>query len=231
MKALLSIVTLGCCVVGAAAQEKQEQAPSRKVVEAKPVAQKAGVTAETATSPLDFTMKDIDGKDVALSKYKGDVVLIVNVASKCGHTPQYKDLEALFKKYSGRGLRILGFPANNFREQEPGTNEEIKEFCEKNYGVTFDMFSKVSVKGDDTCELYKFLISKEKDVGHGGEITWNFTKFLVGRDGKVLDRFEPKVKPDDPAVVHAIEEALAAKSPEAKGGAEKPAKSAPPAKS
>ena len=185
-----------------------EQAPSRKVVEAKPVAQKAGVTAETATSPLDFTMKDIDGKDVALSKYKGDVVLIVNVASKCGHTPQYKDLEALFKKYSGRGLRILGFPANNFREQEPGTNEEIKEFCEKNYGVTFDMFSKVSVKGDDTCELYKFLISKEKDVGHGGEITWNFTKFLVGPDGVVARRFGSSATPEK--IARAIEPFLTA---------------------
>jgi len=157
-------------------------------------------------------MKDIDGHDVPLSKYKGNVVLIVNVASKCGFTSQYKELQALQEKYRPRGLRILGFPANNFKQQEPGSNAEIKEFCQTTYGVTFDVFAKVSVKGDDTCELYKFLTSEEKNPGHGGEIAWNFTKFLVGRDGKVVARFEPKVKPDEPAVIKAVEDALSVES-------------------
>ena len=230
MKALLTVVALGFCAASVVAQDRPDQPPSRKVVEATPTTQKAGVTAQTPTGPLDFTMQDIDGKDVPLSKYKGDVVLVVNVASKCGNTPQYKDLQALHEKYAGRGLRILGFPANNFKEQEPGTNQEIKAFCEKNFGVTFDMFAKVSVKGDDTCALYKFLTSEAKDPAHGGEIAWNFTKFLVGRDGRVLQRFEPKVKPDDPAVIKAIEEALAAKAPTAKESAEKPSKSESPTK-
>jgi glutathione peroxidase len=200
MKALLGLVAWGLCVAPVVGQERPDQPPPRKVVETQP-----------AASPLDFTLKDIDGKDVPLAKYKGQAVLLVNVASKCGYTPQYSDLEALYKKYAERGLRILGFPANNFREQEPGTNAEIKEFCQKNYGVTFDMFGKVSVKGDDMCALYQFLTSKEKDPQFGGDIQWNFTKFLVGRDGRVIARFEPKVKPDDPAVIQAIEAALSAK--------------------
>jgi glutathione peroxidase len=230
MRALLTAVALGFCAASVVAQDKPDQPPSRKVVEATPTTQKAGVTAQTAAGPLDFAMPDIDGKDVPLSKYKGQVVLIVNVASKCGNTPQYKDLQALYEKYSSRGLRILGFPANNFKAQEPGTNQEIKAFCEKNFGVTFDMFAKVSVKGDDTCELYKFLTSEAKDPGHGGEIAWNFTKFLVGRDGKVLERFEPKIKPDDPAVIKAIEDALAVKVFAANEPAEKPSKSESPTK-
>jgi glutathione peroxidase len=231
MKALLTVVALGFCTASVVAQDKPDQPPSRKVVEAAPASQKAGVTAQSATSPLDFTMPDIDGKDVPLAKYRGDVVLIVNVASKCGFTPQYKELEAVYQKYRERGLRILGFPANNFNAQEPGTNQEIKAFCEKNFGVTFDMFAKVSVKGDDTCELYKFLTSDTKDPGHGGEISWNFTKFLVGRDGRVIERFEPKVKPDDPAVTKAIEEALAVKAPEKQGDAVKSRAPASPGKS
>ena len=230
MRDLLTVVALGLCAASVVAQDKPDQPPSRKVVEATPTTQKAEITAQTATGPLDFTMPDIDGKDVPLSKYKGDVVLVVNVASQCGFTPQYKGLEEVYKKYRERGLRILGFPANNFKAQEPGTNQEIKAFCDKNFGVTFDMFAKVSVKGDDTCELYRFLTAEAKAPGHGGEIAWNFTKFLVGRDGRVLQRFEPKVKPDDPAVIKAIEEALGAKAPAAKEPAEKPSKSESPAK-
>jgi len=199
MKALSGLIVVAVCFGAALAQQTQ------------PTTQPAAVTAQTATSPLDFTLKDIDGHDVPLSKYKGDVLLIVNVASKCGYTPQYKELQALSEKYGPRGLRILGFPANNFKQQEPGSNPEIKGFCQKNYGVTFDLFAKVSVKGDDTCELYKFLTSAEKNPGHAGEIAWNFTKFLVGRDGKVLARFEPKVKPDDPAVIEVLEGALSSK--------------------
>jgi len=165
---------------------------------------------ETATSALDFTVKDIDGGDVALSKYRGKVVLIVNVASRCGLTPQYKDLEALHDRYAKDGLAILGFPANEFGKQEPGTNAEIKQFCTDEYGVEFDMFSKVVVKGDDKCELYRFLTSKDQNKEFGGEIKWNFTKFLLDRQGRTIARFEPRVKPSEPPVLTAIEKALQA---------------------
>lgn len=158
---------------------------------------------------LGHVVKNIDGADVDLSQYRGKVVLIVNVASKCGLTPQYADLEKLYETYGEKGLTILGFPANNFREQEPGTNAEIKEFCSLTYGVKFPMFSKISVAGDDIDPLYQDLISKEKNGEFGGEIGWNFTKFLVGRDGHVAARFEPRVKPSDPAVTAAIEAELA----------------------
>jgi len=199
--AILAVFALMVAVV--VAQEKQET-PARKMVESQP---------SSPAGPLDFTVSDIDGHSVPLAKYKGDVVLIVNVASKCGFTPQYKDLQALYDKYRERGLRILGFPANNFKAQEPGSNAEIKEFCQKNFGVTFDMFAKVSVKGDDICPLYKFLTSEQSNPGHGGEIAWNFTKFLVGRDGRVVARFEPKVKPTDEVVTRAVEAALHAAVP------------------
>ena len=163
--------------------------------------------------PLSFTVKDIDGNDVALSKYAGKVVLIVNVASKCGLTPQYEQLEALNDKYKEQGLAVLGFPANDFMKQEPGTNEEIKFFCTSKYDVSFDMFSKVSVKGDDKAPLYKYLTEEEADEKLNGDIQWNFEKFLVGRDGKVAARFSPKTKPDSPEVIEAIEKALAAPAP------------------
>jgi glutathione peroxidase len=163
-------------------------------------------------SPLDFTMKSLDGKPVELAKYKGDVVLIVNVASKCGLTPQYKQLEAVYSKYKDKGLQVLGFPANEFGKQEPGSDEEISTFCTKNYGVDFPMFSKVVVKGSDICPLYKHLTSEDTDPGFAGDIKWNFEKFLIGRDGKVVKRFEPRVKPDAPEVVEAIETELKKKS-------------------
>ncbi len=209
MRTVAVTSVLGLCVALSLAQNQGDPAGAGNAADPKP-----NVTAETATSPLNFTMKSIDDKEVPLSKYKGDVLLIVNVASKCGYTPQYEQLEAIYKKYADRGLRIAAFPANNFAQQEPGTNPEIKQFCTDKFGVTFDLFSKVSVKGDDTCELYKYLTSEKKDAGHAGEIKWNFTKFLVGRDGKVLARFEPKVKPDDPDVVKALEEALNQKPPQ-----------------
>ena len=158
---------------------------------------------------LGFTMKDIDGKDVKLSDYKGKVVLIVNVASKCGLTPQYKDLEAAYEKYKDKGLVVLGFPANEFGGQEPGTEKEIKEFCTKTYDVKFPMFSKIVVKGDGIHALYKFLTDEKTNAGMSGEIKWNFTKFLVGRDGKVVKRIEPKVKISDEDGVKAIEAELA----------------------
>jgi glutathione peroxidase len=150
-------------------------------------------------------MKSLDGKDVSLSKYKGKVVLMVNVASKCGLTPQYKQLQALDDKYRAKGLAILGFPANNFGAQEPGTNDEIGAFCEKNYGVKFDMFAKVSVKGDDKTPLYKYLTEEDAIGKEGKDISWNFEKFLIGRNGQVVARISPKTAPDDAKVVNAIE--------------------------
>jgi glutathione peroxidase len=155
-----------------------------------------------ASSVHEFTLNSIDGKPAPLSAYQGKVVLIVNVASRCGFTPQYAGLEALYEKYKDRGFAILGFPANNFGAQEPGTNEEIKTFCSSKYNVTFPMYSKISVKGDDKAPLYQFLTAT------GGEIQWNFTKFLVDKSGKVVARFEPKVTPESPDVSEAIEKAL-----------------------
>ena len=168
----------------------------------------AAMTAEKASGPLDFTMKRIDGQDAPLSKYKGKVVLLVNVASECGLTPQYEQLQGLHKKYAEKGLAVLGFPANEFGSQEPGSNAEIKQFCTQRFGVEFDLFEKVVVKGAGACELYKWLTSK-KNGDFAGEIRWNFTKFLVDRQGKVLKRFEPRTRPDAPEVVEAIEKALA----------------------
>jgi glutathione peroxidase len=160
---------------------------------------------------LDQTVQTIDGDTVSLERYRGEVLLIVNVASRCGNTPQYEGLESLYNTYRARGLRVLGFPANNFGGQEPGSNDEIKEFCTTTYGVTFDMFSKISVAGEDQHPLYAFLTSKGKNPEFGGAITWNFTKFLVGRDGKVLGRFGPKVQPLSEEVTSAVEAALKAK--------------------
>jgi len=157
-----------------------------------------------ASNIYDFTLPSIDGTPTALSSFKGKVILIVNVASKCGYTPQHTALEALYEKYKDRGFVILGFPANNFGGQEPGTNEEIKTFCSTKYDVTFPLYAKVSVKGDDTTPLYQYL-TKEASPSVAGDIKWNFTKFLVDRNGQVIQRFEPAVKPDAPEVVSAIE--------------------------
>ncbi len=163
---------------------------------------------EAAESVLGFVVKDIDGNEVPLSRYRGKVLLIVNVASRCGLTPQYQDLQELHRRYADQGLAILGFPANEFGAQEPGTNAEIKQFCTANYGVEFDMFAKVVVKGDGQCGLYSFLTSDERNPGYGGEIRWNFTKFLVDREGKVIARFEPRTRPSDAKVAQAIQRAL-----------------------
>lgn len=155
-----------------------------------------------------FIVKTIDGKDKPLSDYKGKVLLIVNVASKCGHTPQYKGLESVYKKYKDRGFMVLGFPANNFLWQEPGTNEDIKNFCTLNYGVTFDMFSKISVKGSNQDPLYRYL-TKESPVP--GSVTWNFQKYLVDRKGNVVAKFAPGVKPEEKDVIDKIEQLLSEK--------------------
>jgi glutathione peroxidase len=161
-----------------------------------------------ASSVLDFTLNAIDGKPAPLAEYRGKVVLIVNVASHCGYTPQYAGLEKLYERYKGQGFVILGFPANNFGEQEPGTNEEIKTFCSTKYQVTFPMYSKVSVKGGDTTPLYQFLTDRKSNPATGGEIQWNFTKFLVDRNGKVIARFEPAITPEAADMTGAIEKAL-----------------------
>lgn len=160
------------------------------------------------TSIYDFTLKDIDHKEVNLGQYRGKVVLVVNVASRCGFTPQYEGLQKVYTKYKDRGFVILGFPANNFMAQEPGTDEEIKTFCSAKYNVTFPIFSKISVKGDDIHPLYKFLTSKETNPDFGGDIKWNFSKFLVDKSGKIVARFDPAVKPESDPVVQAIEKAL-----------------------
>jgi len=166
------------------------------------------VCAFAASSVYEFTLNSIDGQPAPLAAYKGKVLLLVNVASKCGFTPQYKELEATYERFKDQGLLVVGFPANNFGGQEPGTNEEIKTFCSRNYNVTFPMYSKISVKGDDKAPLYQFLTDKTANPATGGEIKWNFTKFLVGRNGQVLARFESAVKPDAPEVVSEIEKAL-----------------------
>jgi len=197
MQRFMCFVIVCAFVTGAQAQDSGKKS------------NKPGATAHVAAkSVLDFSVKDIDGKDVDLKKYKGKVVLMVNVASKCGFTPQYEQLEALHAEYAETGLAVLGFPANNFRHQEPGTNAEIKAFCKSTFNVKFDMFSKVSVKGDDCCDLYKFLTGKKTNKKFAGEIPWNFTKFLVNRKGEVVGRFGPRTRPDAPEVIKAIETEL-----------------------
>jgi glutathione peroxidase len=162
------------------------------------------VMAFAASSVYDFTLNSIDGAPTPLSSYKGKVVLLVNVASKCGFTPQYAGLEKLYEKYKDKGFVIVGVPANNFGGQEPGTNEEIKTFCSRNYNVSFPMMSKVSVKGEDTTPLYQFLTSKT-----GGDIKWNFTKFLIDKNGNIVSRYESAVTPESADMAKAIEAALA----------------------
>ena len=171
-------------------------------------AQTKPVGSTKVPAALNFTMNSIDGKSVDLSKYQGRVVLMVNVASECGYTPQYAGLEELHKKYAGKGLSVLGFPANDFGAQEPGTNGEIAQFCKQNYGVEFDMFSKIVVRGPGQAPLYKFLTSHPK---FSGQVDWNFEKFLVGRNGEVVARFKSEIEPASKQMLGAIESALAAK--------------------
>ncbi|WP_395142759.1 glutathione peroxidase [Armatimonas sp.] len=160
---------------------------------------------------LNFAVKDIQGNPVKLSRYEGSVVLVVNVASKCGNTPQYKSLEALYEKYKDKGLVILGFPANDFGAQEPGTDKEIKEFCEATYKVAFPMFSKITVKGEGIAPFYKFLTEKATNPKFGGPIEWNFAKFLINRKGEIAGRVKAGTDPMIPSVVAEIEKLLAAK--------------------
>ena len=167
------------------------------------------ISASAADSIFDIPLKDIDGKDATLKPYAGKVVLIVNVASKCGFTPQYTALETIYQKYQSQGLVVCGFPCNQFGGQEPGTDAEIKEFCTSKYSVTFPMFDKLEVNGANRHPLYVALAGT--DSPFPGNIKWNFTKFLIGRDGKILNRFDSSVKPDSEEVTKAIEAALATK--------------------
>jgi len=164
---------------------------------------------ENAMPPFyTFTMKTINGVDKSLADYKGKVVMVVNVASFCGYTPQYKELESIYKKYKDQGFVILGFPANDFGKQEPGSDADIKSFCERNYGVSFDLFSKIVVRGANIHPLYKYLTT---ETNFSGDIGWNFTKFLIDRNGNVVARYATKIKPDAPEVISKIEELLAQK--------------------
>jgi glutathione peroxidase len=161
-----------------------------------------------ARSVYDFKLDDIDGKPVSLAQFKGQVLFVVNVASRCGYTYQYEGLEALYRRHRDRGLVILGFPANDFFGQEPGTNEQIKDFCSTKYGVTFPMFSRISVKGRAMHPLYTYLTSRETNPAFSGAITWNFNKFLIGRDGRIVGRFRTQDEPGSETVAKAIEAAL-----------------------
>jgi glutathione peroxidase len=165
-------------------------------------------TMQPMQSIYDFTLPSIDGQATSLGTYTGKVIMIVNVASRCGFTGQYEGLEKLYQAYKGRGFVILGFPANNFLGQEPGTDAEIKSFCSLKYNVTFPLFAKLSVKGSDKHPLYKYLTEKESNPEFSGEISWNFNKFLIGRDGKIVQRFGSRTKPEDPVVRQAVEKAL-----------------------
>lgn len=156
----------------------------------------------------DFTLKNIDGKEESLSQYKGKVIIMVNVASYCGYTSQYKDLEAIYQKYKSKGLVVLGFPANNFMAQEPGTNADIKQFCSREYAVTFPMFSKISVKGKGIHPLYAYLTNKTENGVVDGDVQWNFQKYLIGKDGKIITSFKPATKVTEANVVKEIEAAL-----------------------
>ena len=169
-----------------------------------------GMATQTPGSIYDIMVKDIMGNELSLSDFEGSVLLIVNTASRCGFTKQYEGLEALYQTYKDSGFIVLGFPANNFMNQEPGTNEEIKTFCTTRFNVTFPLFSKISVKGDDIHPLYVFLTDRQSNPEFGDPITWNFNKFLIGKDGSIIGRFDTRTEPQNDEIVTAIEEALAA---------------------
>lgn len=195
-----ALVIVTACSTNAAEQQTINSS-------AKEATKMSTATANTnAKSVHDFKMKSIDGQEIKLDTYKGQVALIVNVASRCGYTPQYEGLQAIYTKYKDQGFVVLGFPANNFGSQEPGTNEEIKTFCSTKYNVTFPMFAKISVKGADIHPLYQYLTSNE--VGFGGDVQWNFGKFLIDKNGKVIARFASGDAPESSKVTQAIEQAL-----------------------
>lgn len=223
--ALVSVASVMILTGSAWAGPKEDKEPKKQKSEKEGRAKKQSKSKKGASDmpALSFTMKDIDGKEQDLRQYEGKVVLMVNVASKCGYTKQYTELQALYAKYKDKGLVVLGFPANEFGRQEPGTDQEIKSFCQSKFNVTFPMFSKVKVKGSGMCPLYKYLTDSHANHKHGGDVQWNFTKFLVNRKGQVVDRFDSRVKPDDEKLTSAVEKALedaadAAKTTSKKGG-------------
>ncbi|MEM7313291.1 MAG: glutathione peroxidase [Planctomycetota bacterium] len=199
---MLIVALLAASTAAVSGQETETKEKTKEMKKAKPPA------------ALAFKMKKLDGKEVPLSQYQGKVVMVVNVASECGLTPQYEQLQALHKKYGKQGLAILGFPCNQFGRQEPGSAKEIQAFCSKNYGVKFDMFSKVDVNGKDACDLYKHLTAQKIKPAGTGKIKWNFEKFVIGRDGKPVARFAPRTAPDSKEVIKTIESEL--KKPVAK---------------
>jgi glutathione peroxidase len=170
--------------------------------------QAADKSASKPAAALNFKVQSLEGKEVDLAQYQGKVVLVVNVASKCGLTPQYKALESLYKKYNGQGLVILGFPCNQFNGQEPGAADEIRKFCTTKYNVTFPLMAKVEVNGEGTCDLYKHLKALDTKPKGPGEISWNFEKFVIGRNGEVVARFQPRTTPDAAEVISVIESEL-----------------------
>ena len=202
----LVLTAMALCVAATAAPPVPPSETGAQAPMAQPVTDESR---KDVPAVLDFEMKRLDGEPAELAQYQGKVILIVNTASRCGLTPQYEALQDLHERYAEQGLAILGFPANDFKEQEPGTDAEIAEFCATNYGVEFDMFSKVVVTGEEKCDLYRFLTAPETNPEFPGEIQWNFEKFLISRDGRIVNRFHPKVKPDAEEVVKAIEAELA----------------------
>ena len=223
-KTLLATATLAAAVslvlsaVASAHQKPKtrndQKSDQRKPKVTKDLAGPAEGKSDTAMPALRFKMKDIDGKVRDLADGHGKVILMVNTASRCGLTPQYADIEKLYRKYKDDGFAVWAFPANNFGGQEPGSNEQIKAFCKQEYSVTFPVFAKVSVKGKDQCDLFKYLTAAEAVHEFGGDIRWNFNKFLISRSGEVIGRFEPRVKPLDEKVTAAIKKALAAPAPD-----------------
>ena len=204
--AILVLMVVSCADTGTRHEAQATAGSGGQLLQPEPAA-----AARQNVEPLgDLTMKNIDGEDVSLARYDGRVVLIVNVASRCGYTRQYAGLQALHEAYGAKGLAILGFPANDFGQQEPGSDDQIKSFCRKNYGVSFDMFSKVAVTGADQTLLYQRLTSAPVNPSESGPVKWNFEKFLIGRDGKILDRFRSNVEPQSPKLIQAIETAMAA---------------------
>lgn len=201
MNALFRYLLVG--MVSLAGCERQVETVSKTDKAKKPA------SSTSLVGVYQFTVKDIDGRDMSLAGYQDKVVLIVNVASKCGFTPQYQGLQKLYDKYRDKGLVVVGVPSNEFGRQEPGTEAEIKAFCTAKYAITFPMLAKVSVKnGDAQCDLYRYLTDKSRNDILDAKVSWNFNKFLIGRDGKVVRHFPSKVKPDNPKLVDAIEEAL-----------------------
>jgi glutathione peroxidase len=200
------LFAVGCLVALTGCGWNDVRKPEQPAPAASTSATAAGLAAREA-DPLALSVEAIDGQQVALSSYRGKAVLIVNTASECGLTPQYAGLQALHERYGPRGLAVLGFPCNDFGGQEPGSAEEIQTFCTKEFSVTFPLFAKVRAKGDDISPLYRIL-TEATPAGIRGPIKWNFTKFLIDPDGKVVARFEPAVKPDDPRLIEELERVL-----------------------